>query len=154
MSKRTYTLPPVVELPDDALAAVLVAAFPRYTSEARDLRALIRVRAVSRRLCALVQQLLARVCVLPTGCARLNDAGLASLSCLTSLELGDNSTITDAGLARLSRLASLGLFYNHTITDTGLAPLSCLASLDLRANHTITTAAREALRARGVAVES
>ena len=141
-------------LPDDALAGVLVAAFPRYTSEARDLRALIRVRAVSRRLCALVQQLLARVCVLPTGCARLNDTGLAPFSRLTSLDLWGNHTITDTGLASLSRLESLDLWDNHTITDAGLAPLSRLASLNLRGNHTITAAAREALRARGVAVES
>jgi len=61
----------------------------------------------------------------------IKDGSIKDLVSLTSLNLGQNHSITDEGIRYLTNLTSLDLYMNRMITDEGLTNLKNLTYLDL-----------------------
>jgi Leucine-rich repeat (LRR) protein len=60
---------------------------------------------------------------------------LKKYTCLQSLFLRYNSSITDECISKLTSLTRLDLSYSSTITINGLSSLTNLTSLDLKSNR-------------------
>ena len=95
-----------------------------------------RLARVCKRFEALVWPCVHTLCAT----TQMENAALAKLSHLKTLELGRNKLISDAGLAHVPLLTTLKLGENETISDAGLAHVPRLTTLDLGRNETISDA--------------
>jgi len=68
----------------------------------------------------------------------MKDEELKNFICLTSLELGYNSSITDDGVRDLTNLTHLDISFQGSITCDGLKNLSNLTSINFEANRNET----------------
>ena len=68
----------------------------------------------------------------------MKDEELKNFICLTSLELGYNSSITDDGVRDLTNLTHLDISFQESITCDGLKNLSNLTSINFEANRNET----------------